>query len=145
MSEYQRILVAVDVYSDYEAVINRAKAIAQSADKLHLVFVTFPTTYIQPYIGDLQANYHDTVITTDHKRTFEVGEAFNIPREQIHTRVGDIADEVHALANDIDADLIVVGTHGRSGWKVLLGSTANSILHGVKQDVLAVRVYSDEE
>jgi universal stress protein A len=45
------------------------------------------------------------------------------------------------MANEKNIDLIVIGTHGRSGIKLLLGSTANSVLHGVKQDVLAVRVY----
>ena len=39
-----------------------------------------------------------------------------------------------------EPDLIVVGTHGRHGIGLLLGSTANSVLHGVDRDVLAVRV-----
>jgi universal stress protein A len=37
-------------------------------------------------------------------------------------------------------DLIVMGTHGQSGLKLLLGSTANSVLHGAGCDILAVRV-----
>jgi universal stress protein A len=51
------------------------------------------------------------------------------------------ADEIKEMANKKSIDLIVIGTHGRSGIKLLLGSTANAVLHGVKQDVLAVRVY----
>ncbi len=42
--------------------------------------------------------------------------------------------------NDIDFDLIIIGTHGQHGIALLLGSTANAVLHGVSCDVLAVRV-----
>ena len=43
------------------------------------------------------------------------------------------------------ADLIVVGSHGRHGLALLLGSTANGVLHGATCDVLAVRVGSIAE
>ena len=50
------------------------------------------------------------------------------------------ADEIHKVAKQINTDLIVIGTPGRCGLQLLLGSTANSVLHGVKQDVLGVKV-----
>jgi universal stress protein A len=43
-------------------------------------------------------------------------------------------------AQDHGADLIVVGSHGRHGLALLLGSTANAVLHGAPCDVLAVRI-----
>ena len=43
-------------------------------------------------------------------------------------------------AKEIDADLIVLGSHGRHGLGLLLGSTATGVLHVAKCDVLAVRV-----
>ena len=49
----------------------------------------------------------------------------------------------HAItdyAKEIDADLIVIGSHGRHGLGLLLGSTANGVLHLAKCDVLAIRV-----
>jgi len=39
-----------------------------------------------------------------------------------------------------DVDLIIVGSHGRHGWRLVLGSTANAVLHGARCDVLAARV-----
>ena len=35
---------------------------------------------------------------------------------------------------------LVVGSHGRHGLALLLGSTANAVLHGAPCDVLAVRI-----
>jgi len=37
-----------------------------------------------------------------------------------------------------------MGTHGRHGLGLLLGSTASGVLHGVDCDVLAVRVNFDD-
>ena len=51
---------------------------------------------------------------------------------------------VASLAEELKADLIVVGSHGRHGLALIMGSTANGVLHGAKRDVLAVRVYEGE-
>jgi universal stress protein A len=53
---------------------------------------------------------------------------------------GHIETEVHRVANELSSDLIVVGSHGRHGLALLLGSTSNGILHGATCDVLAVRI-----
>ena len=53
---------------------------------------------------------------------------------------GHIETEVHRVAIERNSDLIVVGSHGRHGLALLLGSTSNGILHGATCDVLAVRV-----
>ena len=45
-------------------------------------------------------------------------------------------------ARELGADLIVVGSHGRHGLALLLGSTANAVLHGAPCDVLAVRIHA---
>ncbi|HYQ93120.1 MAG TPA: universal stress protein, partial [Candidatus Competibacteraceae bacterium] len=42
---------------------------------------------------------------------------------------------------ELGADLIVIGSHGRHGLALLLGSTANAVLHGAPCDVLAVRIH----
>ena len=41
---------------------------------------------------------------------------------------------------DIGADLIVVGSHTRSGLALLLGSTARGLVPGAHCDVLAVKM-----
>ena len=43
-------------------------------------------------------------------------------------------------ADKIGADLIVVGSHTRSGLALLLGSTARGLVPGAHCDVLAVKV-----
>jgi universal stress protein A len=40
---------------------------------------------------------------------------------------------------------VVLGTHGQKGVQILLGSTANSVLHGANCDVLVVRVGQQDD
>jgi universal stress protein A len=140
MKTYQRILVAIDIYSEYDQVLERALCVVKNPSYLSIVFVTLPTTYFQPYIIAVGGDYVADIHKQAKKRLEEIGQTNNIPLKQLYLPIGNAAEEIHTLANEIDADLIVIGTHGRSGLKLLLGSTANSVLHGAKQDVLAVRI-----
>jgi nucleotide-binding universal stress UspA family protein len=55
-------------------------------------------------------------------------------------REGDAAAEILAAAKDAEADVIVIGTHGRTGLaRLLLGSVARNVLHHAACSVLVVR------
>jgi nucleotide-binding universal stress UspA family protein len=57
-----------------------------------------------------------------------------------HLRIGNPAREIVQLASDLSADLIVVGTHGRTGMtKLLLGSVARNVLSHASCPVLVVK------
>jgi nucleotide-binding universal stress UspA family protein len=52
---------------------------------------------------------------------------------------GRAADEIVAYANRVAADLIVMGTHGRTGIRrVLLGSVAEQVLRQARRPLLVV-------
>ncbi|MFK8002924.1 MAG: universal stress protein [Polyangiales bacterium] len=55
----------------------------------------------------------------------------------LHVRLGSPFDVVRQIAIDYDADLIVVGTHGRKGMeKLLLGSVAEKLVRDAHVPVL---------
>jgi nucleotide-binding universal stress UspA family protein len=57
-----------------------------------------------------------------------------------HYRVGAPSDHLVQLAVDVDADLIVVGTHGRRGVKrLMVGSVAAKVLSQARCPVYVVR------
>jgi nucleotide-binding universal stress UspA family protein len=63
-----------------------------------------------------------------------------LPRVFAHVRFDAIADEISQLAADLEADLVVVGTHGRRGIsRVLLGSSAEATVRLAPCPVLVVR------
>lgn len=138
--EYKNILVALDPYSSYQPIIQRALKLAPSANNLKLVHVTLPYAYFEPYSLEIGQDFVSDMLDKSKKQLLEIAVANNIPAENVHALLGNAADEIHQMAEDNNVDLIVIGTHGQSGLKLLLGSTANSVLHGAKCDVLAVRV-----
>jgi universal stress protein A len=74
------------------------------------------------------------------KQMRKLGTKWDIPEERQHVVIGRPESEIHTLAQDLGADLVVVGSHGRHGLALIFGSTANGVLHGASCDVLAVRV-----
>src|SRR5690606_15629525 len=62
--------------------------------------------------------------------------------ERTRVLIGRPETESHRFADENGVDLIVVGSHGRHGLQLLLGSTSSATLHRANCDVLAVRIKS---
>ena len=56
----------------------------------------------------------------------------------LHAVKGDAADVMIKKADEISADLVVVGNRGMKGVRRVLGSVPNSVVHGVNCSVLIV-------
>jgi nucleotide-binding universal stress UspA family protein len=74
-----------------------------------------------------------------------LGEAANVVRDagvdvETYARQGDPADAILDVAEETDADLIVVGNKGMTGAKrFLLGSVPNKVSHHAPCSVLIIR------
>ena len=67
-------------------------------------------------------------------------DGFDGPVER-HVVIGRPADEIVRFARDKDVDLIVVGTHGRTGIRrVLMGSVAEHVVREAPCPVLSIRM-----
>jgi universal stress protein A len=142
MSDYIKVLVAVDLSEDSSQVAERARAIAGNNDaELHLIHVIEPLSFA--YGGDIPMDFsgiQDEIHQQATQQLQRFAEANGIDESHQHIVLGRPEVEIHAMAEDLGADLIVVGSHGRYGLALLMGSTANGVLHGASCDVLAVRV-----
>jgi len=140
MSHYQNILIAVDLSHESSQVLAKAVEIAHSAE-LSLVYVSEPLTYL--YGGQFTVDMtgvEDELKKQAAASLAELGTAKKIPENRQHVLIGKPAVEIRKLAEDIKADLIVIGSHSRHGLGLLLGSTANGVLHGAPCDVLTIRI-----
>lgn len=140
MSEYTKILVAVDLSEDSSLVAQRARAISNRAE-LHLIHVIEPLSFA--YGGDIPMDFSGIQDEIQQQATLQLqrfAEKNGIDADHQHVVLGRPEVEIHATAEDLGTDLIVVGSHGRYGLALLMGSTANGVLHGASCDVLAVRV-----
>ena len=149
MTTYQKILVAVDLSSESQVVLQKAQLIAGPNADMELVYVQEPMDNVYVGIvpqsaafsglGDLEAQLGEEL----KQKLTDLGEDFNVPSDHLHILHGSPAHEIHRFAKDNDIQLIVIGTHGQKGLQLLLGSTANSVLHGAGCDVLSVRIGAD--
>ena len=139
---YHHLLVAVDLTKDSHKVLERAVAIAERNDgaKISIMHTLEPLGFA--YGGDIPmdlTSIQDQLDDHAKKRLAEIAET-HVPSEDQHVLVGMPDTEIHRFAQENDVDLIVVGSHGRHGFALLLGSTSTGVLHGAQCDVLAVRV-----
>ncbi len=71
----------------------------------------------------------------------KLGTELNVDKANLYIEVGPHQNQnFKNRRRSRAADLIICGSHGRHGLSLLLGSTANAILHGAKCDVLTVRL-----
>ena len=142
MSQYQNVLVAIDLSEDSTPVVQRGRAIAEgSSAQLHLIHVIEPLSFA--YGGDIPMDFSGIQEEIHQQATQQLhrfAEANNIDPQHQHILLGKPEVEIHAKAEELGIDLIVIGSHGRHGLALLMGSTANGVMHGASCDVLAVRV-----
>lgn len=146
MLAYKNILVAVDLSNESRIVIRRAMEIVHKGTKVNLVYVQEPMDSVYmgvvPYgpvfvgMDEVEANLKKEL----SDKLGKLGEEFGVPVDGLHHLNGVPAREIHQFVEDHEIDLVVIGTHGQKGVQLLLGSTANSVLHGCTCDVLAVRI-----
>lgn len=142
MSDYKTIIVGIDLSEASNEVMAKAVNLAKYSNaKLHIAHVVEPLSFA--YGGDLPldfSNLQDAIHKQAKDFMRKAGEKWGVPDEHQHLVAGRPDREIHQLAKELQADLIVVGSHGRHGFSLLLGSTSSSVLHGTSCDVLAVRV-----
>lgn len=142
MSEYKTILVAVDLSEDAAPLADKAKRLAALHNaELHVIHAIEPLSFA--YGGDIPIDFssvQEEIQQQSETQLQALCSRLGIPLPNLHIALGRPENEIHALAEKLKADLIVVGSHGRHGLALLLGSTANGVLHGAKCDVLALRV-----
>ena len=144
---YEHILVAVDLTDECDPVINRASESAKAnGAKLSLIHIVEPMAMafggdVPMDLSQLQQQQFDQA-----KERLErlIAKYPQLHKDYCHLNYGQPRQEIHALAKAQNCDLIVVGSHGRHGLALLLGSTANDVLHGAPCDVLAVSLKKPE-
>ncbi len=137
---YKQILFATDLTDDTDYLIEKVRQIRSLTNaKLSLVHVVEPLPgYSYAYLGieDIEGQ----LITEAQQAMEKLGGKLNVNKADQVIVVGPTKTKIMKTAEDVHADLIICGSHGRHGLSLLLGSTANAILHAAKCDVLTVRL-----
>ena len=143
MTAYHHLLLAVDFAPSAEAVAHKASQISeQLGARLSLIHVVefMPVDLSNELVLPQMPELEQELVQLAERRLRELADRLGIADSQRLVTRGNTRSEILRFAEEQDIDLIVLGSHGRHGIQLLLGSTANAVLHGAPCDVLAVRV-----
>lgn len=143
MKNYHKILLAVELATESDQrIIKHAMEMAKtfSAEILLVHAIEHISSYGAAYGVAVGADVEQMLIDNAKKELDKVAKKLDVSEKGQLLRVGPAGPIILEEAEKHKADLIIIGSHGRHGMRLLLGSTANSVLHGAKCDVLAVRL-----
>ncbi|MFQ5730694.1 MAG: universal stress protein [Planctomycetaceae bacterium] len=135
----QTIVVPVDFSGESSQAVDAALEMVSDVSTLHLIHVMFPLDNVSPGVvwGGI----------TDEKREDAIREEFDklvagkqIDGVNVVIRFGNPGLEIAEFAEEIDAGLIVISSHGYHGVKRwILGSVAERVIRHAKCSVLVLR------
>ena len=142
---YQRILFATDFDAVGKKAAEKAKKIAdENQAELWLVHVVEPIpAYAYPGFAGF-AEVEVSIREQAEKELNKIADSLGVDQKHRMLEFGSTKNEVLRVAQEQNIDLIVTGSHGKHGLALLMGSTANAILHGADCDVLIVRSETKE-
>ena len=140
-----QVVVAYDFSPSSEVALARAVDVASRAPQhvLHVVVAIDPhdrvagrrTPVTYETAESIQATITEHVAAAFAGRTTAADVQF-----YVHARIGTPAAEILALASEVGADLIFIGTHGKTGVeRLLLGSVSERVVREARCPVLVAR------
>lgn len=144
MSLYKKTAVAIDPCVDSDDLIKKAIAITENKNNITLIHVmeimcALPTAPYAPVVIDTsQIESQVKAAAVNHLNDLIV--KHQLSENSFQVLSGSTATEIKNYAKDQLVDAIVIGSHGRHGLGLLLGSTSSGVIHGCGCDVLVVRL-----
>jgi nucleotide-binding universal stress UspA family protein len=141
---FKKILCPVDFSEFTDEILAYAVSIAKRFDsELHLIHVIPNLNYFTPYESFLTP---ENLVAIERNIEGEVGKDFDkitkkldLPFKRI-VKTGVTFVEIIDYIKDQGVDLVVMGTHGRSGIEhILIGSVAEKVVRKSPCPVLTVR------
>lgn len=143
---YQRILVPMDGSNTAQQALQEAVKLAQCLSaQLRLLYVVDELNYIDPdsYVNIVELrNIHqqagERVLAAGYELAQQAG--ISVETHLLETLIDSVENSIDAEALHWEADLMVLGTHGRSGLnRLLFGSVAENVVRHSPVPVLLVR------
>ena len=145
MAKITCVLVPLDLGESSDRTLDYAKTVAQRFDAalvlLHVVPNPYVTAASDVYLPPPQ-DFLDTLVRDARARLEEFANQLDRGALRVETvvKVGDPLLEIVAYATSRPADLVVMGTHGRTGVAhLVLGSVAERVVRTAPCPVLTIR------
>ena len=136
------ILAAVDLSKNVNALLEQASSLAK-ATGAELVLATVEPN-LPGSVGESASESEAAISSEFSNDVHELHDiAAKVAEQDINCRAlileGTPADQVIATANSVDADMIIIGSHGHSAiFDTLTGSASQEIIQNAERPVLLV-------
>lgn len=138
---YKTIIMPVDVFEMElsDKAVRHAEFLAQDDGVIHLLHV-LPGLSLHRFAADVR-RFEEHLQHEAEERLQTMVSHFTIDPSRIkqHVRFGSVRDEVNELAEELGADVVVIGSRNPSISTHLLGSNASSVIRHANLPVLVVR------
>jgi universal stress protein G len=144
MHMYKTIIMPVDVFEMElsDKAVRHAEFLAQQDGVIHLLHVLPGSSSftMSRFTADLR-RFEEHLLHEAETRLKTMTGHFSIDpsRIKMHVRFGNVRDMVNELANEIKADVVVIGSRNPSISTHLLGSNASSVIRHAHIPVMVVR------
>jgi len=145
---YKHLLVAVDLTEESPHVIQQACELATLYQaKISLINILEPVSlaFGGDIPMDLSTLQQEQLQHARERLDSYIADYPSITSEQCFLCYGQPRQEIHRIAQENGCDLIVVGSHGRHGLALLLGSTTKDLLQNAPCDILAVALHQKDK
>ncbi|MEF8907324.1 MAG: universal stress protein [Haloarculaceae archaeon] len=141
---YDDILLPTDGSAGMETVIDHAgRLAAEHGARVHALYVVDTASLSDLPVEGTFEGVSRQLNTEGGRALADVEERLDAPVERT-LREGSPAREIVAYAAEEDCDVVVMGTHGRTGVdRLILGSVAERVVRSSPVPVLTVRVSPD--
>lgn len=146
---FKRILAPTDFSEpSYEALAMAVELAEHFGSELHLLHVV-PPLHVVPVPVNVEIPLYELELREAAERSMTELVEQRIPKNlTVFSSVvwGDPADEILAYQKEKEIDLIVIATHGRSGWKrFVFGSVTEKVVRLPSCPVLTINIQQAEE
>ena len=141
MTNYQKIIAAVDFSEHTDTVIDNALALAKQNSArlavLHVLDYAWPTDVdtVIPPVDETE----EKLLNSAQERLEAMLKSRGETSVECIVVAGRPKQEILRVAEQEKADLIVMGAHGHHGLTGIVGSTTDRVVHRASCDVLIVR------
>ena len=136
---YQHVLLALDLSANALKLLDKTMALAKCLQAELTVLHAIEPSLSAEHVYVDETEYKKLILQGAKDKAKELGLFKKINEGNLYIEFGSVKNIILAAAKRLACDLIVVGSHGQHGMQVILGGTANTVLHGATQDVLVIR------
>jgi len=144
----KKVLIAIDSSMDADFILEKSdQYLPKEGAEISMISVVepMPLFYADIYWSnetyEVEKNLVREGIEKAKEKLMEFGRLYGIQTSNCHVKQGDIVTEIQRMAENLNIDLLVMGSHCRKGFhRFRMGSTAAAVIHGAKYDLHIVRL-----